>query len=259
MGTADKLSQDQAFDPALNLESHVESHSEIQAQPQPILHRTPPEALTQVVQKTIVLEGRSFTISYPGNPDALLDHPVTHAAFDQDEYMPYWADLWPSAQMLGGYLLRQDWPGDRRQVLEIGCGVGLPGIIALALGMEVTFSDYDTAALDFASRNALANGFEQFSLLPLDWRVPPSERVDLLLASDVIYEQRNIAPLIQLIRQSLTPRGTCLLVDPNRPWQNQFRAALEQAQLPFKTHALRHNPPDQTPIQATLFEVCLAL
>ena len=227
--------------------------------PQPILHETPAEALTQVVHKTIVLEGCSFEIYYPGNPDALLDHPATHAAFEQDEYMPYWADLWPSAQVLSRALLQRDWRDWQHtgplKALEIGCGVGLPGIAALSLGFEVVFSDYDTAALNFVERNAAANGFEQFETLGLDWRVPPAFQVDLLLASDVIYEERNIEPLIQLMQVVLKPGGRCLLVDPNRPWQKLFRRALGDAGLSFKSTEMLHPREDNPPVDTTLFEI----
>lgn len=228
---------------------------------QPVLHETPAEALTQVVHKTLVLEGRRFEICYPGNPDALLDHPATHAAFERDEYMPYWADLWPSAQVLSRALLQRDWKEWQNsnshplKALEIGCGVGLPGIAALSLGFEVVFSDYDMAALDFVARNAAANGFEQFEMLGLDWRVPPDFQVDLLLASDVIYEERNIEPLIRLIQVVLKPGGQCWLVDPNRPWQAQFRAALKRDGLSFTAVAMRHDRADNPPVGTVLFEI----
>ncbi len=228
---------------------------------QPILHETPAEVLTQVVHKTLFLEERTFEICYPGNPDALLDHPATHAAFERDEYMPYWADLWPSAQVLSRALLQRNWSGFQGssspppKALEIGCGVGLPGIVALSLGFEVVFSDYDVAALDFVERNAIANGFEQFETLGLDWRVPPDFQVDLLLASDVIYEERNIEPLIRLMKAVLKPGGRCLLVDPNRPWQKLFRQALEQADLPFTATAMLHPREDNPPVDTTLFEI----
>lgn len=230
---------------------------------QPILHQTPAEALTQVVHKTVLLEGRSFEICYPGNPDALLDHPATHAAFERDEYMPYWADLWPSAQVLGRALLQHGWEQPdqeqpdhtRLRALEIGCGVGLPGIVALSLGFDVVFSDYDVAALDFVARNAIANGFPQPETLGLDWRVPPDFQVDLLLASDVIYEKRNIEPLIELIQVVLPPGGQCWLVDPNRPWQKQFRTALKRRGLTFTATAMRHNRADNPPVETTLFKI----
>lgn len=223
--------------------------------PSAFLHRTPAEALTQVTHTTVTLDGHCFSICYPGNADALLDHPATHTAFEQDEYMPYWADLWPSAQMLGRALLQQNWAKKPLTTLEIGCGVGLPGIVALSLGLDVTFSDYDTAALDFVERNARANGFEHFKTLGLDWRVPPQLKVDLLLASDVIYERRNIEPLVQLISTVLTEQGQCLLVDPNRPSQPYFCQALQQANLPYTTTAVIHERSENIPVPGTLFRI----
>ena len=59
--------------------------------------------------------------------------------------------------------------------MEIGCGLGLPGIAALSKGLRVTFSDYDPLALRFAADNARANGFTDFKVLQLDWRHPPAD------------------------------------------------------------------------------------
>ena len=59
--------------------------------------------------------------------------------------------------------------------MEVGCGLGLPGVAALARGLRVTFSDYDPAALEFAARNARLNQLENFCLLRLDWHAPPEE------------------------------------------------------------------------------------
>lgn len=248
------------FFPAMETSDKPEPPSN-KSEIQPVLHETPAEALTQVVYKTLVLEGKTFEICYPGNPDALLDHPATHAAFERDEYMPYWADLWPSAQVLSRALLQRDWEAWQNgssqplKALEIGCGVGLPGISALSLGFEVVFSDYDVAALDFVERNAIANGFKQFETLGLDWRVPPDFQVDLLLASDVIYEERNIEPLIRLMQVVLKPDGRCLLVDPNRPWQKLFRRVLKEAGLSFTATTMLYDREDNPPVDTTVFEI----
>lgn len=236
----------------------------------PFIHQTPAEALEQVVTQQIQLVDQCFEITYPSNADALLDHPATHAAFNQDEYMPYWADLWPSAQMLGEALLQAEKNQTvaeffaeiraQGQALEIGCGVGLPGIVALSLGLRVIFSDYDRAALDFVHRNARANGFqdEQFEQLPLDWRSPPEDlKVSLLLASDVIYEQRNIQPLIHLIQTVVQPSGQCWLVDPNRPFQSEFETALCNANLRFIKTPVTWEKMGEKTVEGMLFKVCL--
>ncbi|MEL7143853.1 MAG: methyltransferase domain-containing protein [Cyanobacteria bacterium J06573_11] len=203
----------------------------------PFLHTTPAEALGASIHKSVPVGDKTFRIAYPGDADKLLDHPSTHEAFEADDYIPYWAELWPASVMLAKALISQSWPNNHT-ALEIGCGVGLPGIVALSLGMRVIFSDYDATAVDFAARNAMANGFDNFETQTLDWRVPPSFRVPLILAADVIYEERNIPPLIAFIKAVLAPGGVCLLSDPDRSTRGGFRYALKQAKLSFTKQAI---------------------
>lgn len=228
--------------------------------PQPFFHATPTEAVLQLTQRSLTVGDRTFQIFYPGNADRLLDHPSTHEAFDADEYMPYWAELWPASQMLGEALVKQaaepSWPAGST-ALEIGCGVGLCGIVALSLGLHVIFSDYDTTAVEFAANNAEANGFDNFEILPLDWRVPPEIKVPLLLAADVIYEERNIAPLVALIQAVLTPDGMCLLSDPDRSTRGGFCFALKQAGLAFTRYPMTAPGPDNRVVQGTVYRITL--
>src|SRR5687767_9265954 len=94
----------------------------------------PPESifdcLGPMAREQVVVEGRTFLIVHPRNADHLLDHPAVRSAFLADEYMPYWTDIWPASRMLAKAVLRESWePG--LEALEIGCGLGLPGIAAL--------------------------------------------------------------------------------------------------------------------------------
>src|SRR6516162_5563227 len=115
------------------------------------------DQLGPLVREKVIVEEKTFIISRPEKSDRLLDHPAVHSAFDRDEYMPYWADLWPAARMLAKVILHEPWaPG--REALEVGCGLGLPGIVALAVGLKITFSDYDPCALRYAAANARLNG-----------------------------------------------------------------------------------------------------
>src|SRR5437868_250270 len=177
------------------------------------LPRTPVEAIGELVRERVILGDTTFLIDRPDDSDALLNDPAIRAAFAADEYMPYWADLWPAARMLAKAILREQWTPGRR-ALEVGCGLGLPGIAALAVGLRVTFSDYDATALRFARDNANANGFKDFDTLQMDWRYPPEDlRFPIILASDLIYEMRNVAPLVALVKKMLEPGGVCLLTD----------------------------------------------
>src|SRR5579883_3037285 len=121
--------------------------------PTPFLPVTPPDALGPIVREKVVIHGHTFLITRPDESDKLIDHPAIRAAFEADEYLPYWTDLWPAARMLAKMVLQEPLtPGT--EALEIGCGLGLPGVAALARGLKVIFSDCDATALQFAADNA---------------------------------------------------------------------------------------------------------
>lgn len=157
-----------------------------------------------------------------------------------DERMPYWADLWPAAIGLTTYLLQSPLIGAGVQVLEMGCGMGLCGIAAARAGASVTLTDYLPAALELAELNALKNGQEAIQYELMDWREPRADlRADVLLASDVAYENRAFEPLFHAFEVLVKPGGTLLLSEPRRPIARPFLQALpahgfqvEQVALP---------------------------
>jgi predicted nicotinamide N-methyase len=221
----------------------------------PPLPETPLEAVPNVVQEQVIVEGVTFWIERPVESNRLLDHPAIQSAFAADEYLPYWADLWPAARMLAKAVLREPWPGGL-EALEIGCGLGLPGIAALSRGLRVTFSDYDATALRFAAANARLNGQDNFRLLPMDWRSPPADlRVPVILASDLIYELRSVEPVVALIKKVLLPEGRCLLTDQDRVPSFTLREALTAHGLDYTTQAMRAGEPGGRRVKGTLYRI----
>jgi len=219
------------------------------------LPETPWEALGELHRDEVLLEGRTFLIRRPADYDTLLDHPAVRAALAAADYLPYWAELWPAARMLAKFLLKQSWPAGLH-ALEIGCGLGLPGIAALACGMRVTFTDCDSTALRLAAENARLNGFTDFTTAVLDWRHPPEElRAPVLLASDLIYEARNVEPLVALVDHLLAPGGLCLLTDQNRVPSARLRQTLAQRGLLFTTRMMRAGQPGETRYKGTLYRI----
>lgn len=226
----------------------------------PVFMETPPGAVAHVERETLLVEGRTFLIERPARSDKLLDDPAILEANDRDDYMPYWADLWPAARMMAKAILRTpvgkpelDTSGE---VLELGCGLGLAGIAALACGHRVIFSDYDITALRFAERNARLNGFTKFRTLPLDWRFPPDDlRVPIILAADLTYEMRNVDPLLAFIKRVLLPGGVCLLTDPDRTPAPFLRERLAENGLAFTTSFIRAGEPGGIRIKGTLYRI----
>jgi len=159
----------------------------------------------------------------PRAADLLIDE----AEFEADERLPYWADLWPSARGLTRHLL--DRPPRERRILELGSGVALPSLALRHLGADPLATDYYDDALRFAEVNAARNGLAPLRTLLLDWRhPPPGERWDLVVAADVVYEQRNAEALAALLPVVLADGGRMLLADPGRVYFAEFRDRMEE-------------------------------
>lgn len=111
--------------------------------------------------------------------------------------------------------------------MELGCGVGLPSLVALDRGARVLATDHYAAALDFAAHNASVNLGRAPETRPLDWRAPNLAGIeggfDLVLAADVLYEERNVRALAGLVPRLLKPEGEALVADPGRRWEPLFR------------------------------------
>jgi ETFB lysine methyltransferase len=222
---------------------------------------TPLASIPDRQVETVIIDRFRFEVERPADAYALLDDPVVREAHERDEYMPYWADLWPAARMLAKAVAREDWAarakvGERLEALELGCGLGVPGLTALACGLPVTFSDYDLTAIQFAASNARRNKLYDFKTLPLDWRCPPTDfQMPVILGADLTYETRNIDPLVKLIRTILTPDGVCLLTDQDRTPASLFREALGYAGLRYDAHVVRAGEPGGYRIQGTLYRI----
>jgi predicted nicotinamide N-methyase len=146
----------------------------------------------------------------PLSPDALLDE----EAFARNEFLPYWAELWPAASALAAAL--PDMAGLR--VVELGCGLGLPSLVAAAGGAEVTASDWAEEAVELLRENAARNGLV-LRVEVRDWREPWPERFDVALAADVLYERRNVEPLLARVGE-LAPVAYVGLA--GRPYEAEF-------------------------------------
>ncbi|HYT87658.1 MAG TPA: methyltransferase [Gemmataceae bacterium] len=219
----------------------------------------PPEKAETFVGPTIrekvLIEEHTFLIERPDEVERIPNHHSLRATFAEGEYVPYWTDLWPASRMLAKAVLREPWPPGI-EALEVGCGLGLPGVAALARGLRVIFSDYDPAALEFATRNARLNKFEQFRVLRLDWNAPPDDlRVPVVLASDLLYELRNVEPLVALVKRVLLPDGLCLLTDQDRVPSHTLRQTLEREGFDFMTQIMRAGQPGGRRFKGTLYRI----
>jgi predicted nicotinamide N-methyase len=180
-----------------------------------------------VRESRVRVAGRTIVLVRPGEPDRLLDHPEVAAWNLVDDYMPYWAYLWPGAFLLAEAIVAVPWPKGLR-ALEIGCGLGLSGLVAVSEGLNVHFTDLDRTPLRFLERSAAANRFDPsgYSTGLLDWREPPDGRYPLIFGADVIYEKRLIPMVVGVLDAMLEPDGIALITDPDRVAARGFVEAL---------------------------------
>lgn len=172
-----------------------------------------------------------LNISRISDTDALLDELIAKGDSHedvQDERIPYWAELWPSAIGMGRYLAKHPELVRGKSVLEVGCGLGLAGMVAHGLGGKVILSDYLPAALELAKYNWEQNFTEESKLLQLDWReAKPEQAADLVLAADVAYEERAFEPLLKAFPILVKKGGKLLISEPNRAIAKKFLKSLE--------------------------------
>jgi predicted nicotinamide N-methyase len=177
----------------------------------PPRHRTVGDR-ADIVEELVELPVRTLTVLRPRDSEALIDE----EAFERDEFLPYWAELWPSGVALARAVARRDDLSGAR-VLELGCGLGLPSIAAALAGATVLASDWSSDAVAFATLNASRNG-ARIDTAVCSWAEP--ERLlagapwGLVLAADVLYEQRDADMLVELLPQLA---DEALLAEPGRP------------------------------------------
>jgi predicted nicotinamide N-methyase len=178
---------------------------------------------TGLFESVVDVGNETYRILHPASAEALIDE----QDFERDERLPYWAELWPSAIALARYLSGEDLTG--RRVVELGCGVGLPTVVALACGARVLATDHYEAALDFTVHNARMNVAREPETALLDWHAPEHPGTfDLVVAADVLYERRNAPALADLVPKLLAPGGEALIADPRRKDAPEFLALMQE-------------------------------
>ena len=187
----------------------------------------PPGAASDVVEETVRLPGHVVHMLRPRDGDAILDELLAEDDPDEDR-LPFWAQLWPAGHALASEVLTRPLAGQR--VLELGCGLGLVGVTAALAGARVLAVDRSPEATTFTAVNAARNGVTlQTAVCAFDQpeRMLREAPWDLVLAADVLYEQRNVPVLVWLVPRLVGATGEVWLADPGRPMLTRFLAGLD--------------------------------
>lgn len=160
--------------------------------------------------------------------------------------------IWPSSFALARLIAHCPSLVNGRDILELGCGLGLVSAAACkhARPHHVAVSDCDRSVLSMAYSTCtqLFRSRASVSRCTMDWSdrtTWPNQNYDVLLASDVLYEKAAVLPLVNVLQFYLCSEGEhdmpkrAILVDPvNQVNRDAFcyaahKAGLEADPIPF--------------------------
>ncbi|HEX9714355.1 MAG TPA: methyltransferase, partial [Desulfurivibrionaceae bacterium] len=137
--------------------------------------------------------------------------------FENVEEFPFWVKLWEAAMVLADLMLTTPPAKEGQTLLELGAGLGAPGLAAALAGYRVTLTDYEPHILDFQRVSAAATGLKGVECRLLDWLKPPTlPRFDTLIGAEILFREEFFAPLLNIFRALLADQGVIYLAHDAR-------------------------------------------
>ena len=130
--------------------------------------------------------------------------------------------VWDSSHVLAGIMA--DFDIDGKRILELGCGMALSSLLLNRRGGDITATDYHPEAGPFLRANTLLNDDSDIPFFRADWNHPGTQEghFDLIIGSDILYENFILPSLARFIHEHAKPRCEVLIVDPGRKQQGAF-------------------------------------
>lgn len=156
---------------------------------------------------------------------------------------PFWIRLWDAAMILA-YVLGSQPNASGQRLLELGAGLGAPGLAAAAAGFEVTISDYEEIIMDFQKVSAAASGLSGVTFTHLDWLAPQKmEPFDILAGAEILFRDEFFLPLLKVFKTCLKPDGIIYLAhDAKRQSLPKFlKLAQNDYDIGFKEQVIKRD------------------
>ncbi len=108
---------------------------------------------------------------------------------------------------------------NNENILELGCGHGLPGIYLLLKGGNVTFQDFNKEVLDIITKGYLNQLKEKFNLDLFnkssfengDWgNFKSDKKYNIIISCDTLYNTDNYEKIYNILKNYLSKNGKAL-------------------------------------------------
>ncbi|KAJ3271894.1 hypothetical protein HDV01_006108 [Terramyces sp. JEL0728] len=124
---------------------------------------------------------------------------------------PFGNYIWPSAYLLCYFIIANLELFRNKKIVELGAGVGIPGMIASKLGCSVVMTD-KSDILPNLRECVVANGLSA-QVKELDWlKSYQSEDYDYIIGSDLFYDPPLFEPLIAAVYQIFQKNKNCMFI-----------------------------------------------
>lgn len=152
---------------------------------------------------------------------------------------PLFGMLWPSGVQLAIKIANR-LVDPKQRILEIGCGLAIASLAAHRLGADVTASDRNPMARHFLNKNLVNNQLPTMAFKYGQWgRKEPvslndtgapilSQRYDLVMGSDLLYEPSSPAQVASFIDDHAAAKSEVWVMDPNRGYKNKFSRSMAE-------------------------------
>jgi len=136
---------------------------------------------------------------------------------------PFWAKVWASSKAMVTFLQEEPHWIEKKIVLEIGAGIGLPSFSIANKVSNIIISDYDKEAVALANKNIAYLNLSNVTSIVLDWNdIPEHIIADTILLSDTNYNPTDFDALVISITTFLNKGCNIVLATPNRITTNPF-------------------------------------
>jgi predicted nicotinamide N-methyase len=166
---------------------------------------------------------------------------------------PYWMHLWPGAMALARLLAGAEAVHAGARLLELGCGLALPALVAARRGAAVVATDWQRAPLEFARHSAASNGCT-LHLLQTDWRAAALRgQFDVCVGADVGYDRAAEPGLVETLARVTAPGGVAWLADSVNTARDSLAAGLATAGFAVRMREVREYE-DGRPVWVRIIE-----